>query len=110
MSFGSNLDGTTDYIQPIWPIIVSHKIDESSPLYNMAPRDFQSKQFEIILTLEGVTPETGFSVQVRTSYLPSEVLWGQRFEHSTVAYDKDMSKYAVSYGTLSNFVQDRTPR
>ena len=110
MSFGSNIDGTTDYIQPFWPIIVSHKIDEASPLYQMAPRDFQSKQFEIIITLEGVTPETGNSVQVRTSYLPSEILWGQRFEHSTVVYDKEMSKYAVSYGTINNFLQDRTPR
>jgi len=110
MTFGSNIDGTTDYIQPFWPIIVSHKIDEASPLYQMAPRDFQSKQFEVIITLEGVTPETGCSVQVRTSFLPSEILWGQRFEHSTVVYDKEMSKYAVSYGTLNNFIQDRTPR
>eukprot|EP00092_Neocalanus_flemingeri_P101433 GFUD01129691.1.p1 GENE.GFUD01129691.1~~GFUD01129691.1.p1 ORF type:complete len:448 (-),score=102.64 GFUD01129691.1:27-1238(-) len=110
MSFGSELDGTVDYIQPFWPLVVSHKIDDSSPLYQMSPRDFQSKQFEIIVTLEGVTPETGCSVQVRTSYLPSEILWGQRFEHTTVAYDKDMAKYAVSYRTLNNFVQDRTPR
>jgi len=110
MSFGSNMDGTVDYIQPFWPIVVSHKIDSSSPLYQMAPKDFQTKQFEIILTLEGVTAETGMSVQVRTSYLPTEILWGQRFEHSTVAYDKDMAKYAVSYKTLNTFVQDRTPR
>jgi len=110
MAFGSNLDGTTDYIQPFWPIMLSHKIDESSPLYSLAPRDFQSKQFEIIVTLEGVTPETGCSVQVRTSYLPSEILWGQRFEHSTVEYDKNVAKYAVSYYTLNNFLQDRTPR
>ena len=110
MAFGSNLDGTTDYIQPFWPLVLAHKIDESSPLYNMSPRDFQSKQFEIIVTLEGTTPETGFTVQVRSSYLPSEILWGQRFEHSTVAYDKDLSKYAVSYKTINSFVQDRTPR
>jgi len=110
MAFGSNLDGTTDYIQPFWPIMLSHKIDESSPLYSLAPRDFQAKQFEIIVTVEGVTPETGCSVQVRTSYLPSEILWGQRFEHSTVDYDKNMAKYAVSYFSLNNFIQDRTPR
>ena len=64
MAFGSNLDGTTEYIQPFWPIMLSHKIDESSPLYSLAPRDFQCKQFEIIVTVEGVTPETGCSVQV----------------------------------------------
>ena len=58
---------------------------------------------QVIVTLEGVTPETGCSVQVipldtkntakqldrrklnfqaRTSYLPSEILWGQRLVKS----------------------------
>ena len=49
-------------------------------------------------------------LQVRTSYLPSEILWGQRFEHTTVAYDKDVSKYAVSYTTINSFQPDKTPR
>lgn len=49
-------------------------------------------------------------LQVRTSYLPSEILWGQRFEHTTVAYDKDVAKYAVSYTTINSFQPDKTPR
>ena len=110
MEFGSELDGTCDYIQPFWPLVVSHKIDSSSPLYDLAPRDLQTLQFEIILTLEGTTPETGNTVQTRTSYLPQEILWGQRFEHTCVAYDKEASKYAISYAMLNSFVQDKTPR
>jgi len=110
MEFGSELDGSCDYIQPFWPIVVAHRIDSSSPLYAVAPRDLQTMQFEIILTLEGTTPETGNTVQTRTSYLPQEILWGQRFEHTCVAYDKELSKYAISYAMLSRFVQDRTPR
>ena len=35
------------------------------------------------------------SAQVRTSYLPNEILWGYRFEHNCVSYDKDTAKYAT---------------
>ena len=68
--------------------------------------------------------------QARTSYLPSEIVWGQRlcytvttladknyssphlsrFEHKTVVYDQKEAKYAVSYTTLNTFVPDNTPR
>ena len=36
-----------------------------SPLYDLAPRDILSKQFEIIVTLDGTTQETGNQIQVR---------------------------------------------
>jgi len=110
MEFGSELDGSCDYIQPFWPLVVAHKIDSSSPLYEYAPRDFQTKQFEVIVTIEGTTPETGNTVQTRTSYLPQEILWGNRFDHCCVAYDKEASKYAISYAMLNQFLPDRTPR
>ena len=84
MEFGSELDGSCDYIQPFWPLVVAHKIDKDSPLYTMSARDVSIGQFELIVTLEGTTPDTSSTVQVRTSYLPSEILWGHRFEHSTV--------------------------
>ena len=48
-----------------WPIVLSHKIDEESPLYNMSARTINEITFEIILTMEGITPETGNTVQVR---------------------------------------------
>jgi len=47
---------------------------------------------------------------VRTSYLPNEILWGYRFEHTCVAYDKESAKYAVSFSNLNKHVADRTPR
>ena len=34
-------------------------------MLSLAPRDLQTWQFEVIVTVEGVTPETGCSVQVR---------------------------------------------
>ena len=47
---------------------------------------------------------------MRTSYLPNEILWGYRFEHSCVSYDKKESKYAVSITNLNKIVPDNTPR
>ena len=46
------------------PLVVAHKIDEDSPLYNLSPKNCQSQTFEIIITLEGTTPETSSTVQV----------------------------------------------
>ena len=48
--------------------------------------------------------------QVRTSYLPNEILWGYRFEHSCVSYDKTHAKYAVSITNLNKVIADNTPR
>ena len=65
MDFGTEIDGTEDFFQMFWPIIVSHKIDEDSPLWEISARDLTSKmQFEIVLTMEGITPETGNTIQV----------------------------------------------
>ena len=110
LEFGSNIDGTGSFLSPYWPVVVAHKIDKDSPLYTMSARDVSIGQFELIVTLEGTTPDTSSTVQVRTSYLPSEILWGHRFEHSTVSYDPDTAKYSVSFKTLNNTIPDRTPR
>ena len=64
MVFGTEIDGSNDFFQMFWPIVLSHKIDEESPLYNMSARDIAQNTFEIVLTMEGITPETGNTVQV----------------------------------------------
>ena len=40
------------------------RIDESSPLWAVSPETLKSEEFEIILTLEGIVPETGNNIQV----------------------------------------------
>ena len=39
------------------------RIDESSPLWAVSPETLKSEEFEIILTLEGIVPETGNNIQ-----------------------------------------------
>ena len=74
LSFGCELDGSCNIIQPFWPMVVYHRIDSSSPLYTIAAKDLSKAQFEIIVTLEGTTPETGATIQTRTSYMPQVTL------------------------------------
>jgi len=109
IEFGTDLDGTQDFFQLFWPIVLSHRIDEASPLWEVSPMDLITEKFEIILTLEGTTPETGNNIQVRTSYLPSEILWGYKFEHSCVKFNEDIGKYEVSFDTLNTIIKDNTP-
>jgi len=46
-------------------------LDEESPLWEISARDLTSKmQFEIVLTMEGITPETGNTIQVKHSFEP----------------------------------------
>ena len=70
LEFGCELDGSCNIIQPFWPLVVNHRIDSSSPLYTLTPSSLSKGTFEIILTLEGTTPETGATIQTRTSYMP----------------------------------------
>ena len=59
------MEDENDRVLILWPVTIAHKIDEDSPLYDMNPRDILSSQFEILVTLEGVTEETGNTIQVR---------------------------------------------
>ena len=69
IEFGTDLDGSQDFFQLFWPLVLAHKIDEISPLWEVSPEDLTNEdhreKFEIILTLEGTTPETGNNIQVR---------------------------------------------
>ena len=53
-----------------WPTVLAHKIDSDSPLWDLSARELASntKQFEIVLTFEGTTPETGNTVQVQLQH------------------------------------------
>ena len=68
LHFGASLSGENDDLQLFWPLVVAHKMDSSSPLYDLSPKDLQTRQFEVIISLEGTTPETGNTIQVILYY------------------------------------------
>jgi hypothetical protein len=56
----------------------------------------------------GVIESTGMTTQARSSYLPSEVLWGHRFE-PLVSFKKDTGEYEVDYSLFNNTYEVDTP-
>ncbi len=88
-----------DYDQFIflsWPIRVMHRINNTSPFWNMSAEHLLAEDFEIIVVLEGVVEATGMTTQVRTSYLPSEILWGHRLA-TLLTMRKDNGRYEINY-------------
>lgn len=92
----------------IWPMIVTHKIDENSPFYNMTAYDFYYDKFEIVVILEGTVESTGQSTQARSSYLSNEILWGHRFD-PVVSYNKDKQAYEIDYSRFNETTMVDTP-
>ena len=103
-------DTGEDRIFLVWPIIISHTIDEASPLYEYSCNSLDSADFEIVVILEGIVEQTGLTTQARTSYMPSEIQWGYRFCSSVLClhsefdkqYDIDYSKFEETYHVPSH--------
>ncbi|WKY14584.1 hypothetical protein Q1695_000265 [Nippostrongylus brasiliensis] len=94
-------DSGWDRVLLLWPIIVRHVIDESSPLYGLTKESLLSAEFELIMTVEGIVEATGMTFQARTSFLPNEILWGHRFKPMVLMNEK-LSKYEVHYGLFDH--------
>jgi potassium inwardly-rectifying channel subfamily J len=102
-------DVKSNFFCLLWPETVVHSIDQSSPLYELSADDLEKAKFEIVVIMEGTIESTDQRVQARTSYLPVEILWGQRFE-PVVSYDKDQSRYIVDYRRFHNTQPVETSR
>ncbi|XP_069689275.1 inward rectifier potassium channel irk-1-like isoform X4 [Periplaneta americana] len=102
-------DVKSNFFCLLWPEIVVHCIDSSSPLYDMSADDLQRANFEIVVIMEGTIESTDQRVQARTSYLPKEILWGHRFE-SVVNYDVNQKHYNVDYSQFHNTIPVETSR
>ncbi|CAD6187333.1 unnamed protein product [Caenorhabditis auriculariae] len=89
-------DSGLDRVLLLWPIIVRHVIDESSPLHGMTRETIQKEDFELIMTVEGIVEATGMTFQARTSFLPDEILWGYKFKPMVLMNEK-ASKFEVHY-------------
>ncbi|KAF7224795.1 ATP-sensitive inward rectifier potassium channel 11 [Nothobranchius furzeri] len=96
----------TNGIFLVSPLIITHVIDKTSPLYNLSRDDLEQQDIEVIVVLEGVVETTGITTQARTSYVSEEILWGQRFV-PTVSEEDGI--YAVDYCKFGNTMKVPTP-
>ena len=74
-----NIRDDSDRLYLLFPSTVCHVIDRKSPFYNVTPGMLSKSDWEIVAIVEGIVDATGSTVQARTSYLPSEVMWGYDF-------------------------------
>ena len=59
-------DTGDDRIFFIWPMTIVHKIDETSPLFDLTAHDLLREKFEIVVMLEGVIESTGQLISILT--------------------------------------------
>ena len=98
-----------DYDQFIflsWPIRVIHRITPNSPLWGVSAESLMAEDFEIIVVLEGVVEATSMTTQVRTSYLPSEILWGHSLA-PLLTCRKDSGRYEIDFAQFHHQLQRR---
>ncbi|XP_014677647.1 PREDICTED: G protein-activated inward rectifier potassium channel 3-like [Priapulus caudatus] len=102
-------DAGTDRIFMIWPVTICHRIDATSPFYDMDADDFVAQKFEMVVILEGVIETTGMTTQARSSYLNGEILWGRRFQR-LVTFQREDGLYRIDYSRFHNAIAVDTPR
>lgn len=80
----------------LWPITAVHKIEKSSPLYNISAKEMLNKKIELVVILDGVIESTGQNTHAKSSYLENEILWGQEFVN-VISYNNDIDSYEVNF-------------
>jgi len=98
IQFGNNEDS---HMSPyLWPACIGHEINSNSPLYHFNPDmvGVSDMDFELILWVKGTTSYGGL-VNARTSYIPSEIVWGGSF-----GFDSDFQHHANHITVLRNSV------
>ncbi|XP_060666147.1 inward rectifier potassium channel irk-1-like [Drosophila nasuta] len=93
----------------VWPDIVCHVIDETSPLHRFdSAKKFNAAQFELYVTIVGTSPTTAQMTEAKTSYVPREIFWGQRFVN-IIHYDAEDERYMVDYENFNTTISVDMP-
>ncbi|XP_017015652.2 ATP-sensitive inward rectifier potassium channel 12 [Drosophila takahashii] len=93
----------------LWPDVVCHVIDETSPLYQFTTAKlFNAAQFELYVSIVGTSPATAQMTEAKTSYLPREIFWGQRFVN-IIHYDAQNECYIVDYENFNRTISVDMP-
>ncbi|NXF12492.1 KCJ10 protein, partial [Smithornis capensis] len=101
------VDTSSDSPFLILPLTFYHVVDEASPLRDVSLRSGDG-DFELVVILSGTVESTSATCQVRTSYLPEEILWGYEF---TPAISLSASgKYVADFSLFDRVVKVAPPR
>uniref|UniRef100_A0A3Q2GCD8 Potassium inwardly rectifying channel subfamily J member 10a n=1 Tax=Cyprinodon variegatus TaxID=28743 RepID=A0A3Q2GCD8_CYPVA len=93
------VDTSSDSPFLIIPLTFYHIIDENSPL--------RLANFELLVILSATIEPTSATCQVRTSYLPDEILWG--YEFPPVVSLSPSGKYVADFAFFDKVLEAKTP-
>ena len=62
-----------------WTIV--HPITEESPLWGLTEAELRAREFEFLVMVSGTDETFAQQVHARSSYKPTEVVWGARFRN-----------------------------
>ncbi|XP_019912197.3 ATP-sensitive inward rectifier potassium channel 1 isoform X1 [Esox lucius] len=96
------VDAGKDNLFFVCPLTLYHVIDKSSPFFEMAVDTLQKQEFELVVFLDGTAESTSSSCQVRTSFIPQEIMWGYNFM-PIISRSKE-GKYRVDFSNFSKVV------
>lgn len=96
------VDAGKDNLFFVCPLTLYHTIDKTSPFFEMAVDTLHNQDFELVVFLDGTAESTSSSCQVRTSFIPQEIMWGYNFL-PIISRSKD-SKYRVDFSNFSKVV------
>ena len=72
----------------MWPTIISHEIQQDSPLHDFNSGKPGSDNFELVVILQGSTIYDDSTVVQRTSFLPSEIVSVGKFSFEHVFQER----------------------
>jgi inward rectifier potassium channel len=79
-----------------WTIV--HPIDETSPLYGVTEEQLRASDAEFFILLMGLDETFAQQVHARSSYKPTEVVWGARF--TSIIHNTPSGGLAVNVGRI----------
>ncbi|XP_034008787.1 ATP-sensitive inward rectifier potassium channel 10-like isoform X1 [Trematomus bernacchii] len=105
------VDMSSDSPFLILPLTFYHIIDENSPLRAWAAKgggwtDPELADFELLVIMSATVEPTSATCQVRTSYLPDEILWG--YEFPPVVSLSPSGKYVADFSFFDKVAKTKT--
>lgn len=88
-----------------WKRSIYHTLELSNKnLHPMTKLNQIFHRFELIVSITGSSRSTGQMTQSRTSYLPKEIMWGNRFVN-VIVYNRSSHVYEVDYNKFDEVTQ-----
>uniref|UniRef100_A0A3Q4MXJ1 Potassium inwardly rectifying channel subfamily J member 10 n=1 Tax=Neolamprologus brichardi TaxID=32507 RepID=A0A3Q4MXJ1_NEOBR len=104
------VDTSSDSPFLILPLTFYHVIDDNSPLRAWAAKggwtDPELADFELLVIMSATVEPTSATCQVRTSYLPDEILWG--YEFPPVVSLSPSGKYVADFAFFDKVAKTKT--